>query len=263
MRVFLSFTVALSACSGPRPEAAPEPGVPSCPPARSEVVTLPCEDEHSQIATTGEQLTLQPTDFASLPGWRDDRLSEAVVAFRASCKVIAELRDGDKLGVSAFAGRARDWRPACRAASELSEGDDDAARGFFEREFKVYEAHGKGGHLAKFSGYYVQPVRGSFERSDRYRFPLLKRPADLVEIQTSDFLPDGRGRRIWGRVVNGRLERYPVRKLIHKRKLVADDVVMWVDDSVDAIFAEIQGSARATMADGSKVLRSSSRRTPS
>jgi membrane-bound lytic murein transglycosylase A len=190
--------------------------------------------------------------FADLPGWRQDRHGEALPAFLASCEKIAALADRAPLGVSAFGGRARDWRAACAAARRVPAGDDAAARAFFEARFRPYAALGRGGATGKLTGYHVQALRGSRARHGRYQIPLLGRPPDLVSVELSDFIPDGRGRRIWGRLdpASGRLVRYPSRAELRRAPLDEKRVVVWVDDPVDAVFAEIQGSARVALAEG-------------
>lgn len=210
----------------------------------------PCEPP-APTATTGERLTLLPVAWKKLPGWTADRQSAAVPAFLASCTVLAKLGDDERVGAGPYGGTAGDWRAACAAAARVPAGDDAAARAFFEAEFRAYAAHGSDGAKAKLSGYYVQPLRGSRQRGGRYRTPVLARPPDLVEVQLSDFIPDGRDRRIWGRVgEHGELESYPTRTEIRQHP-DRYPVLLWVDDPVDEIFAEIEGSGRVTLADGS------------
>jgi membrane-bound lytic murein transglycosylase A len=104
------------------------------------------------------------------------------------------------------------------------------------------------------TAYCVQPLRGSLTRTPPYVWPLYKRPPDLVEVQTSDFLEDGRGRRLWGKVdAGGLLQRYPTRGELRRSGALDGHEAIWVDDPVDAWLAQIEGSARATLPDGSHV----------
>lgn len=230
--------VALAACTRPAPRA-PAPA-PACP-----------EIESRAISSAGDDtLSLRPVPFADLPGWSQDRHAEAVPAFLASCEKIAGLADRALIGVSATGGRARDWRAACAAARRLPPGDDAAARAFFEAEFRPYAALGKAGATGKLTGYHVQALRGSRTRHGRYQVPLLSRPPDLVSVELGDFVPDGRGRRIWGRVENGRLVPYPTRAELRRAPVDQKRVLVWVDDPVDAVFAEIQGSGKVALEGG-------------
>jgi membrane-bound lytic murein transglycosylase A len=259
MRSALAVPILLWACNQPPREPPPQatpPPAQACP--ESKIVVLPCDDEPQPNTTDAkgeDTLTLVAATFADLPGWADDRHAEALVAFVASCTKIAALKDDEPLGASAYGGRARDWRAACAAAAQVPPGDDAAARAFFEAEFAPYQSNGKNGPEGKLSGYYVQAARGSRTRHGKFQTPLLARPADLVSIELGDFIPDGRARRIWGRfdAATGKVVPYATRAELRRRPLADQDVVIWLDDPVDAIFAEIQGSARVTLDDGAVV----------
>ena len=232
--------VALASCARSSPRAPAGPPAPDCP-----------EVEASATASTGDDvLTLRAVRFADLPGWSQDRHAEAIPALLASCEKIASLPDRAPLGVSRSGGRARDWRAACAAARRLPAGDDRAARAFFESAFRPYAALGKAGPTGKLTGYHVQALRGSRTRHGRFQVPLFARPPDLVSVELGDFVPDGRGRRIWGRVDNGRLVPYPTRAELRRLPVDEKQVVVWVDDPVDAVFAEIQGSGVVALEEG-------------
>lgn len=219
---------------------------------------LDCEEEgqaDGESSNNGEKLTLVKAAFSDLPGWEGDALSEAVPAFLRSCEKLAELKDGEPIGVSPFGGKAKHWRDACKAAAEVPAGDDAAARAFFEAQFSVYAAHGSNGDEAKLSGYYVQSLRGSMTRHGPYQTPIMARPPDLIETQLSDFIGDGRGRRIWGRIdpATGKQERYPTRKEIRAAGLEEKHALLWVDHPADAVLVDIEGSGKVLLDDGSTV----------
>jgi membrane-bound lytic murein transglycosylase A len=219
------------------------------PPARPAACAEPVE-ANATSSTGDDVLKLRAVRFADLPGWNQDRHAEAIQALLASCEKIAALGDREPLGVSAYGGRARDWRAACAAARRVAPGDDAAARALFEAEFRPYTAIGKTGATGKLTGYHVQALRGSRARHGRYQVPLFARPPDLVSVELSDFVPDGRGRRIWGRVDGGRLVPYATRAALRRAPIDEKRVVVWVDDPVDAVFAEIQGSGKVALAEG-------------
>ncbi|HVK75658.1 MAG TPA: murein transglycosylase A [Kofleriaceae bacterium] len=219
----------------------------------------PCGDDDplaAAIASTQDRLTLHPATFADLPGWTDDRHAEAVPAFLASCARLAELGDDDPISVAPYGGRARAWRKPCAAASRLPPGDHAAARAFFEAEFAPYAAHGGAGPDGKMTGYYVESLRGSRRRHGRYQYPVYARPPDLVSVDLTRFVPDARGRRIWGRLDarTGALVPYPTRGEIRRGALAGQGLeLVWTDDPIDALFLEIQGSGRMLLDDGSEI----------
>lgn len=220
-------------------------------------VALPCDEpvEKNATGTRGDTLSLERVDIGALPGWDDDRLAEAVPPFLASCERLAALGDDDPIGVTRFAGRARDWRRPCKAAAKVPPGDDAAARTFFEAEFRAYAARGDDGHGGKLTGYYVQALTGSRTRHGDYQWPIRKRPDDLVEVFLSEFVRDGRGRRLWGQrdPATGKLRRYPTRGEVRAKPLRDEDVLLWSDDPIGVTFAEIQGSGRVTLDTGEEV----------
>ncbi|HSN29469.1 MAG TPA: hypothetical protein VLT45_24445, partial [Kofleriaceae bacterium] len=108
-----------------------------------------------------DRLTLTKASWTELPGWRDDKLAQALPSFLASCTKIAELDDNAPVGADGHGGLAKQWRHACAAAAKVKEGDDAGARAMFEAEFQPWVAAGKAGPVGKLTGYYVQEMRGS------------------------------------------------------------------------------------------------------
>ena len=217
------------------------------------VDAAPCA-EVAAIPAATEILTLVPTAFADLPGWADDHLSEAVPSFRKSCVVIDGFADDKAVGFDGFSGHARDWRAACRAAAKVANGDDVAARGFFEHEFAAYSAQGAKGADGKMTAFNVQSIHASKKRHGAFRFPIYRRPPDLVAVNLSAFIADSKGRTIWGRVEHGALTSYLTRAEIRQGALANQGLeLLWADDAIDVLYAEIEGSAKATLDDGSVV----------
>jgi membrane-bound lytic murein transglycosylase A len=207
-------------------------------------------------AAAPDPLQLGAASFEDVPGWADDRQDEAVPAFLASCEKLAALPDEAAVGVDGSSGRARDWRAACAAATGVPGGDAAAARAFFEAEFTPWVAAGRKGREGKLTGYHVAALRGSRTRHGPYQVPIWARPPDLVSVDLTGFLPDARGRRIWGRLDSrsGRLVPYATRAAIRRGALAGQGLeLLWVDDQVDALFADIQGSAVVALDDGSEV----------
>ncbi|MGZ5924412.1 MAG: murein transglycosylase, partial [Rhizomicrobium sp.] len=72
-----------------------------------------------------ETLTLTPVSFGELPGWNQGNPRAALAAFRRSCAMVLTQAPGTELG--AYAGRAADWQPVCRASLTA---DESNARAF-------------------------------------------------------------------------------------------------------------------------------------
>lgn len=218
--------------------------------------SCPCaEDDTSTIEGQGaphDTLTLTKISFGELPGWGADALAEAVPSFLRSCEKLQELGDDAPVGVDGHGGKARSWRKACKAAARLPRGDSAAARAMFEAEFVPYVAAGKAGTTGKLTGYYVAALRASRTRHGKFQTPVLGRPDDLVMVDLASFVKDAHGRKLWGRMHEGKLVPFYTRKEIRKGALARRGLeLMYVDDPVDLLFAQIEGSAKATLDDGS------------
>lgn len=214
-----------------------------------------CPPVPDQAQPTHDQLKLTKVKWKDLPGWTADKHAEAVPAFLISCARLGELRDGDPVGHDGHGGKAKQWRSACDKASKLKPGDDKAARELFESEFVAYKAAGKNGPVGKLTGYFVQEINASRKKAGKYQIPILARPRDLVMVDLSKFVHDSHGRRVWGRHdVNGEVVPYFTRVEIRKGALASQKLeIMYADDPVDVLFAQIEGSAKAIMDDGKTV----------
>jgi membrane-bound lytic murein transglycosylase A len=211
---------------------------------------------HVRRPTEEARLTLEPATFSDLPGWNDDPMAPALSAFRRSCARMAKLAPETPLGGSGFAGTAGDWAEPCAAAERVPAGNDAAARGYFETWFRPLAAHAEGGEEGDglFTGYYEPLLNGSRTPSDRFNVPLYGRPPDLVSVDLGTFRDDLKGRRIAGRVEDGKLVPYAKREEIEQGALAGRDLeLVWVDDAIDAFFLQIQGSGRVRLAEGGEM----------
>lgn len=201
-------------------------------------------------------MVLHKADYEALPGWAQDDHAAALRAFARSCGRIARLEPARPFSRNIQAGTIGDWQKICAAmpADDKAAGDAAAARAFFERSFEPYAARAQDGPAeGLFTGYYEASLRGSLVRQGPYQYPLHRRPADLVMVELGDFREELKGQRIAGRVRDGKLAPYEERA-----RIVAgdwphggdDNVLVWVDDPVDAFFLQIQGSGVVTMEDG-------------
>jgi membrane-bound lytic murein transglycosylase A len=144
-------------------------------------------------------MTLQPVAFDQLPGWTTDHVALALAPFRAGC---TEMQDpavaAGKLGgtgdAAAKGGQVANWQAACAAAASVPQGDEAAARHFFETNFQPYAVAENGSTTGLFTGYYEPEVRGARSPGPGFSVPLYRRPADLVMVdlaQFPDVPPDG------------------------------------------------------------------------
>jgi membrane-bound lytic murein transglycosylase A len=111
-----------------------------------------------------------------------------------------------------------------------------------------------------FTGYYEARLRGSLTPSDRYRFPLYRKPDDLVRIDLSKFhffsKFKGLPTIIKGRVAEGQtvLPYYSRKEIDSWQKISRKNLeILWVDDIIELFFLHIQGSGIVTLDSGESI----------
>lgn len=198
---------------------------------------------------TDDRPVFRDVAFAALPGWADDNHAAALPALLRSCPPL------EKRGVVAGFGSAATWRAICAAARAVPAGNRTAARAFFERHFRPAAVSGQNGPDGLITGYYEPELRGARKRRGAFTVPLHVRPPDLVAVDLGRFGEELKGKRIAGRVVQGRLIPYHNRRQIERGALRGRKLeLVWVDSAADAFFLHVQGSGRIRLRDGS-VLR--------
>jgi len=121
---------------------------------------------------------------------------------------------------------------------------------YIKKNYRVYRATGdQGGGKVKVTGYYEPFLSGSYQQSDRFRFPLYTRPDDLLGVDLGRFSQRFKGETIWGRFDGKTLVPYHDRQAIDHAGALAGkaDVLAWVDDRIDLFFLHIQGSGKLYM----------------
>lgn len=93
-----------------------------------------------------------------------------------------------------------------------------------------------------FTGYYTPIFDGSPLRTDYFRYPLYKMPADLLKG------PDGTILGQQGK--NGQIRPYPDREEIQKTGMLEGYELVWLGDPFEVYIVHVQGSAKIRMPDG-------------
>ncbi|MFK7838978.1 MAG: murein transglycosylase A [Bdellovibrionales bacterium] len=197
------------------------------------------------------ELLLKQTEFSKLPGWSQDDLATFSPAFIKSCTRIMKGSSDKKFGPLKAAGTFGDWKEPCEKFLSFINPDNQTLHTFFETYFIPYVVNADKKTQGLFTGYYEASLKGSRQQSERYNTPLYKRADDLVMVQLGEFRDDLKGRRIAGRVIDGKLKPYESREQIVNGDWPHNDqVLVWVDDPVDAFFVQIQGSGVVELDDG-------------
>ncbi len=190
--------------------------------------------------TTTPTRELKAVSFDDLSGWQNDNVAEAIPALRRSCEKLAPKAD---------------WAKPCATLATLRDGDDRAARAYFETWFHPYAVTDRGNDDGLFTGYYEAELHGSLQRHAQFQTPIYARPADLIAVDLGDFKNEWKGKHLAGKVVGQNLKPYDDRAAIVRGSLNnRAKILAWVDDPVTAFFLAVQGSGRINL-DNGQILR--------
>ncbi|MEM8832982.1 MAG: murein transglycosylase A [Pseudomonadota bacterium] len=204
-------------------------------------------------AEAPKELNVVSSNFSNLPGWQQENFYDFAKAYQKSCDVLLKRDSQSAIGKNDLFGKNQEWQIVCRKFADLNPTDSRAIKAFFEQNFVPYQGLSGDQPDGLFTGYYEASLRGSRTRQGPYQTPLRARPDDLVMVQLGDFRDDLKGRRIAGRVMNGKLKPYETHGEIINGQLPSnqDKALVWVDSAVDAFFLQIQGSGVVQLDDGS------------
>ena len=199
-------------------------------------------------------VTYRPVTFADLPGWGQDDHLAAFKTFLKSCeRVVANARDKgtDEKVPPPPAALVAACDDAGRASRDIKSKDN--ARAFFEQRFTPSSVvhNGRPGVL---TGYYEPLLNGSRTPQGPYQTPIYKRPPDLVNVVPDTQRAARPARSRYVRKTDKGTEPYFTRAQIDEGALKGKGLeLLYLADSVDVFFLQIQGSGRVKLTDGSIV----------
>ena len=190
-----------------------------------------------------------PVEWSDLDGWPSDDHAAAFATFLASCRALnAKQRSGRDSSAIADA-----LRGICQRAMAAIPLDDDGSRKFFEDNFRPLRISRLGDTDGFLTGYYEPIIAGSRVPTGEFTAPLYRRPPNLVVAgrrKLGDAFPS-KGVRVGRRVGRRKIVPYYDRGEIEDGALDGWHLeICWLRDQVDVLFAQIQGSARIKLEDG-------------
>lgn len=217
----------LAACSTPAPKPPVQP--PATPAAPAAPVPF--------------SRTLQPANWADLPGWENDDLGAAWSAFLQSCRGMASKPHGPA------------WKRVCDLAKPGSSKSSAEVRRFFEAHLAPYAVlNGDGLAAGLVTGYYEPLLNGSRHRTRLFAQAVRGVPDDLLTIDLSSVFPELKDKRLRGRLVGNKVVPYWTRgEITAKGEKLPARTLLYVDDAVELFFLQVQGSGRVRFPDGSMV----------
>jgi membrane-bound lytic murein transglycosylase A len=212
----------------------------------------PSDKTHGKAASPPGPLhiadaALEPTGWDELDGWSADDQASAFATFQASCRPIVRSKgvdDGKPVRTA--------LRKVCARAVKIGPLPRAAARQFFEDNFLPVRIRKLGDTAGFLTGYYEPIVEGSRFPTREFTVPLYRRPADLIAAgATQPGGPFPNTGRAFRRTPAGELVPYYDRGEIEDGALDGQHLeICWLRSATDALFIQIQGSARVKLEDG-------------
>lgn len=146
-------------------------------------------------------------------------------------------------------------REPCLDAKATRVADAAAARKFFERHFRPLEISRIGEDSGFVTGYYEPVIDGSRTQTGDYNVPVYRRPSNLFVRgykQDAKSLPNGG--QVFRKIGRRKLVPYYDRGQIEDGAIAGRGLeICWLKSQTDLLFAQIQGSARVRLQDGSVI----------
>jgi len=204
----------------------------------------------SQEKTT--ELSLKEVSFDDLKGWNNQDFIKLKDTFVKNCNQLT-LFYKNKAFDEKF-GNLEQWQRYCNGLKDVKN-NRESIKKYFET-LKVVRVRRSVFDNSLFTGYYSPILKGSYKKGGKYKYPLYKKPDDLVSGNLSEFFPyieEFKFKKIFAKIdlKNARIKPYYNRKQIEEDGVLADkDAMVWVDDKIDAFFLQIQGSGKVVLDDG-------------
>jgi membrane-bound lytic murein transglycosylase A len=191
----------------------------------------------------------EPVEWADLDGWTSDDHAAAFAAFLGSCRTL-QNRHRQARELTAIPAAFKDICETARQAIPL---DQEGAKKFFEDHFRPIRINKLGDTDGFLTGYYEPIIAGSRVPTGNFTAPLYRRPPNLVPAgrrKLGEAFPS-KGVFVGRRVGRRKIVPYYDRGQIEDGALDGWHLeICYLHDQVDVLFAQIQGSARVKLEDG-------------
>ena len=186
---------------------------------------------------------LEPEEWPALPRTVDSRFHEACRHSLSWFQLPSARQHFPINGVTH--GQARASVFALHALLEQAGNRVPVIMPELQRDFDLWQSVGWDGEgTVLYTGYFAPQIAASRQRTDRFQFPLYRRPPNLVTDPVSGDVLGWQG-------PEGQLIKPPTRGQIESLQLLAGQELVWVGSRLNAYIVHVNGSARLVMADGS------------
>jgi membrane-bound lytic murein transglycosylase A len=122
-----------------------------------------------------------------------------------------------------------------------------------KKNFVFYRAVGSNSSgKVLFTGYYEPLLSCRIARDGTFRYPLYRRPDDIIEVDLTQFGTGFPKNKLFGRLDNKKVIPYYSREDIDQKKILAgkDLEILWCSDIIDIYVLQVQGSGKVDLGDG-------------
>ncbi len=194
-------------------------------------------------------IALETVDFAELPRWSLDDPGEVILAMSRCARHVIHVKPyrAGALGIE-----TEDLLPALAdAARHVARLSAREARAFFESRFQPFRIREEEREFGFVTGYYEPELAVSETRDHRFRYPIYRRPGDLIDLDDTNRPPGMDSYFAFGRSSGGSITEYFDRGEIDRGALEGQGLeIAFAESKVDLFFVHIQGAARLTFRDG-------------
>ncbi|MBV8548033.1 MAG: murein transglycosylase A [Alphaproteobacteria bacterium] len=202
------------------------------------------------VPTAPEKPYLQKISYEELPGWDNDHVTDALPALQKSCAVLERKKTASESALATV--QPDDWAAACHKIRGITPGDSAQARHVLADALVPYRVMTTEAGL--FTGYYEPTLHGAYQQGGHYQTPLYQKPQDMITADLGAFKSEWQGKRLVGKVQDGKFVPYDARQQIARGTLKdRAQPLLWVDSPVDAFFLAVQGSGHVQLPDGTIV----------
>lgn len=192
---------------------------------------------------------LSEVSFAQLPYWEQDDPRPLFAMFE---RMRGYLEQGKPYKAGVLGLKSEELLSLLRLAQTEDSASASSARLFFERTtvpFKIEPANSASGFV---TGFYEPAIEVSPVQTPLYRFPIYRRPDDLVETKSLEVPSPLDASFAYARRIGDVVDEYPDRHQIESGYLNGRGLeIAWAKSKVELFFVHIQGAARLIFPDGS------------
>ena len=194
---------------------------------------LSCSKEPTLRLKEFPHTKLQASSFEELPQFQEENFSEVLELFKQNCQTNTAFHIYGKL---------------CSEAENVID-----ARTFIKDNFRPYRIQNdNANNEGLLTGYYEAQIHASYQKSERYKYPIYATPKDLVVVDLSTIYPELKHYRLRGKLQGNRIVPYYTRGEAALNDMNAS-VLCYCDSPIDKFFLEVQGSGIAKLDDNSSI----------